>query len=112
VITVHLTAAVICFATSCHPVIVGRTTEPGRYGIDQKIALDPRYGGLVLEFDHDGYSWTAIHRTWPGREHLYAKPAQYRRTVTDGCVNVQPEVFDQLVTHLRTARDYTLEIHP
>lgn len=96
-VEVLLSSALICFAGECHPVLVGATTPPGKYTLTQYRVLDPRYGGDVMEFRRDGAYAFSIHRTWPGRERLYAHASVYRRNVTKGCVNVTPEVYDRLL---------------
>ena len=51
----------------------------------------------VLEFLRAGEYAFSVHRTWPGRARLYSNASVYRRAVTNGCVNVQPEVYDRLL---------------
>jgi hypothetical protein len=96
VITVDLAAALICFAGSCHPALVGNATPPGTYQIELRRVTPPAYRGDVMVFAEDArYLW-AVHRTWPGREKLYLEPAEARRSVTKGCINVEPHVYEQL----------------
>lgn len=95
-ITVDLAAALICFAGACHPALVGASTPPGTYQIALRPVANPNYGGDVLAFDEDDkYIW-AVHRTWPGRENLYAQEPEKRRSVTKGCINVEPSVYLKL----------------
>lgn len=105
-VTIYLAKALLCFAQTCHPVLLGEDTKPGVYDMRVLWVASPGYGPNVLEFDRakDG-SWFAIHQTYTGkgvkREHLYAQPAAKRRFVTNGCPNVQPEVYQQLLNEHR-----------
>ena len=95
-IEVTLSTALLCFAGACHPVIVGTQTPIGEFTIAQQFTKQRGYQGDVLLFHETSRAWYAIHRTWPGRERLYANASIYRR-VSLGCINVQPEVYDKLV---------------
>jgi len=95
-ITVDIAAALICFAGACHPALVGPDTPTGEFAIERRAVSNPNYGGDVLAFhEDDRYIW-AVHRTWPGREKLYAQAPERRRVVTKGCVNVEPSVYLKL----------------
>lgn len=96
IVEVFLSTALICFAGECHPALVGKTTKLGEYPLQAMTVRDARYGGVILVFEETHDTLYAIHRTWPGRERLYANASLYRRSVTGGCINVQPEVFDRL----------------
>lgn len=95
-ITVDLAAAVICFAGVCHPALVGNATPPGIYRIALQRVTPAAYRGDVLVFKEDALYLWAVHRTWPGRERLYSEPAARRRSATKGCINVEPQVYEQL----------------
>jgi len=108
-ITVDLAAALICFAGACHPALVGEATPPGTYQITLRPVANPKYGGNVLAFhEDDKYIW-AVHRTWPGRENLYAKPARVRRHVTKGCINVEPQVYRALRAAVADGAEITIK---
>lgn len=101
-VIVDLAAAVICFAFTCHPVLIGKDTPRGEYHLTQYAIRDPRYGGDLLVFKHDRRDVYAIHRVFEvkGQNRLSriknADPKQ-RADITAGCINVTPEVYKQLV---------------
>lgn len=100
-VTIYIAKALICFAQTCHPVLLGEDTAPGVYDMKVLWVASPGYGPNVLEYDRapDG-SWFAIHQTFTGgrvdRSKLYDKQASVRRRVTNGCPNVQPHVYQQI----------------
>lgn len=99
VVTIFLAKAVICFQGVCHPVLLGKNTKPGTYDMVVVHTKQPGYGGDVLYYDRDRTGRYAIHRTYansPRRVRLYSAPAAARRYVTNGCPNVQPEVYQRL----------------
>lgn len=101
VVSVFLSKALICFAATCQPVLIGDDTKPGRYELHAFQTNQPGYGGDVLLFDHDATGWFAIHRTYTlgntrNRPQLYSGTTPAQRTVSAGCINVQPEVYEQL----------------
>lgn len=95
-ILVDVAAAVICFAEVCHPALVGKATPRGEFTAQHVTTKLPGYGGDVVVFHEDALYRFAIHRTWRGRERLYAAPAG-NRVVTNGCVNVEPAVYAAIV---------------
>lgn len=95
-ILVDVAAAVICFAEVCHPAIVGRATPRGEFVAQHTATALPGFGGDVLVFHEASTYRMAIHRTWRGRERLYSQPPE-KRTVSNGCINVEPAVYDALV---------------
>lgn len=95
-IEVLLASALLCFEGACHPVLVGKFTPAGEYQLDHQLTRLPGYGGDILTFKETARERYAIHRTWPGRERLYAAPTAARK-VTNGCINVQPALYDRLV---------------
>lgn len=107
-VEVFLSTALICFAGECYPTLVGSQTKVGDYELRAMTVRDPRYGGVILVFEETRDTLYAIHRTWPGRERLYANASVYRRSVTGGCINVQPEVFD----YLRSSNAVYLHVRP
>lgn len=95
-IVVDLAAALVCFAGACHPALVGIATPRGEFEVRHEATKLPGYGGDVLTFSETRAARFAIHRTWRGREKLYEAPAG-NRVVTNGCINLQPAVYDLLV---------------
>ena len=61
------------------------------------------YGGDVLQFAETSSDILAIHRVWLGRpaehraERLASGDVLQRRSVTHGCINVDPAVYEQIV---------------
>jgi hypothetical protein len=61
-----------------------------------------RLWGDVLQVHDDGRAIFAIHRAWLGKpserrlERLASPDPNDRRHVTNGCVNVMPDVYDRL----------------
>ena len=109
-VLVDLTLAVICFAGQCHNALVGVDTLPGEYQLIQRITAQPGYGGDVLQFAEDDKRWLGIHRVWTLRtkekrvEKLHSIDPSVRRTVTKGCVNVAPDVYEKLVACCSTEK--------
>lgn len=101
-VEVILSAAMICFGGECHPVLSGRATPMGTFTVEHRATRQRGYGGDVLVFRDDGRGWYAIHRTWPGRERMYGDGPDRRRSVSLGCINVQPEVYDRLVRYIQS----------
>lgn len=102
-VVVDLTLATICFLGQCYPALVGPTTPKGEFALQQVRVVSPGYGGDVLKFQEDEKYITAIHRVWTLRPHqrrmarLNSSDASMRKSVTDGCINVMPDVYDKLV---------------
>jgi len=102
-VVVSLALATICFLGQCHPALVGETTPQGEYRLSQRRVVSPGYGGDVLSFKENSTDLFAIHRLWTGApaqrraERLASPLAARRRGVTGGCINVSPEIYDQLV---------------
>lgn len=87
----------------CYPALVGHSTPVGEFDVVERLTEKYGYGGNVLQFHETDTIIYAIHRTW------LLNPEQHRdlriqsknvkdRFITKGCVNVQPEVFEQLKT--------------
>jgi hypothetical protein len=101
-VVVDVAAALICFASTCHPALVGNDTPRGEFTLAPYTIQDPRYGGDLLVFKHDDSGVYAIHRVLdlPGQQRLArlrSPYAKHRITITAGCVNVDPEVYGQLM---------------
>lgn len=102
-IFVSLTAATLCFAHQCYPALVGDRTIPGTYQIIRRYTESPGYGGDVLKYDESPSTVFAIHRVWTLRPserrvwRLQANNPTVRVRVTNGCINIMPDVYDRLV---------------
>jgi hypothetical protein len=102
-VIVNLAAASICFLGSCYPALVGQSTPVGTFSLSQQETPEPGYGGDLLVYQENAkYLW-AIHRVYTlnPKEHrlerLHSAQPSLRRSVTNGCVNVLPEVYQRLV---------------
>jgi len=99
-VTISIAKALICFQATCYPVLLGKDTKPGTYQMTVMHTQQRGYGGDVLVYDHRGYAWYGIHRTFansPRRKALYhGTTAEQRRNVTNGCPNVEPHVYAKL----------------
>jgi len=102
-IVVSLAAASICFAGGCYPALVGSNTPSGTFTLSREHVVAPGYGGDLLVYREDAkYLW-AIHRVYTLNpdEHRLARlrsnHVELRRTITKGCINVMPEVYERLV---------------
>lgn len=106
-IIVDVSMAVICFLQAgqqvCHNALVGPSTPKGTFSIVQRLTSDPGYGGDVLQFHEDSKSVFAIHRVWTLKpeqrrlERLKSSDPKQRQSITNGCINVAPEVYQRLV---------------
>lgn len=111
-LTLFLGAAMLCTPTACHPALVGDATPVGVFPVTRRYTATPGYGGDVLEFADSPHGLFAIHRVWLGRpaerraQRLAAGDVAQRRGVTNGCVNVSPEVYATLTAATR------LEVKP
>jgi hypothetical protein len=109
-VIVHLATATICFVGHCYPALVGHATPFGNYQIVWRKVVSPGYGGDILAFAEDSGGIYAIHRVWTSspRQHrverlTHGSPAE-RRWITEGCINVMPEVYDKLINCCTNAR--------
>jgi hypothetical protein len=106
-VIIDLGAAVICFLSSCHPVLVGEQTPVGTFALQHYSIEEPEFGGDLLVFKETQTSLFAIHRVVdvPGQQRLEriksADPK--KRVVTAGCVNVEPVVYDELISCCSTS---------
>lgn len=99
---VDLAAAIICFAATCHPVLVGPATPHGEFQLIHYRTPIKIYKGDFLAFKETRDSLYTIHRVVNVRgQERFARlksPDPKRRTgITGGCINVEPAVYDQLV---------------
>lgn len=108
-IIVDISLAIICFAGSCHNVLVGQDTPRGDFVLAPYTIEDPRYGGDLLVFNQDSTGVYAIHRIIEvdGQQRaarINSPYPEHRITITAGCVNVTPEVFDLLMNCCSTSK--------
>lgn len=101
-IIVDLAAAMICFAATCHPVLVGPATPRGEFQLTHYKTPIKIYKGDFLSFKETSDSLYTIHRVVNvrGQERLarLKSPDVKRRTgITGGCINVEPDVYEELV---------------
>lgn len=106
-VTVSIALATICFLSDgreeCHPALIGKDTPVGEFQLQLRLVESPGYGGDILQFKEDPTEVYAIHRVWLLRpwekrdQRLKSKDPRQRR-ITKGCVNVDPKVYDALVT--------------
>lgn len=102
-VEVLLASALICFDGNCYPALVGPKTKEGEFQLIQRLTQSAGYGGDVLQFYETEHSVQAIHRVWtlkPSQrrvERLQSSDPSQRRTITNGCVNVMPDVYDKLL---------------
>ena len=101
-VTVFISAAMICFSGQCYNALVGKDTPVGEYQLKLIKTDQPGYGGDIVAFhETDDYVF-AIHRVF------LLNPKQHRmeriksedpsvRHITWGCINVMPEVYEKLV---------------
>lgn len=101
-VIVNLTLAIICFGGQCYNALVGSDTPIGEFQMNQRITSQPGYGGDVLQFKETPSAWVGIHRVWTLKpkeqrmKRLHSSNVADRQTVTKGCVNVDPIVYEQL----------------
>lgn len=101
-VIVNTTLAIVCFLGQCYPALVGKDTKPGTYQLIPRLTAQPGYGGDVLQYDETDTAWFAIHRVWTRNtrerraERLTSGKPSDRVGVTNGCVNVAPEVYDMI----------------
>ncbi len=101
-IVVNLALSVICFAGQCHPALTGDTTPTGTFSMKRYSHPSPQFGGDLLVFKESQTEVWAIHRVIdaPGqnRKQRLLGPASGRRSITNGCINIDPKVYDLLVS--------------
>lgn len=103
-IVVLLASALLCISDQCYPALVGKDTPVGSFPLVKRMIQTKGYGGDVIQFASTDTGIMAIHRVWLGRpaerraERLASGDAAQRRFVTNGCINVMPDVYDRLQT--------------
>lgn len=106
-ILVNLATASICFLNQCYPALVGPDTPAGQFRLEHVSTQEAGYGGDVLVFKESSDTVWAIHRVWlldlrqRRLERLTSDKKSERTTVTLGCINVMPEVYEKLVACCR-----------
>lgn len=96
-VVLYLSTMLLCLGVECWPALAGEDTVPGQYDIQLLSVDEPEYGGDVLVYRETSIAIFAIHRTYPGREKMYKLSAEKRRYITNGCINVEPQVYERLV---------------
>lgn len=113
VLILSLSLATLCADQTCHPVLVGASTPVGEFTLTHYSVDVPGYGGDVLGFAVRNGRLLAVHRVLPSpsdhRAGRLSARTSMRKDVTDGCVNVSPDVYDELV---RTYEGSTLKVVP
>ena len=107
-IVVDLALATICFAQSCYPVLVGPTPK-GEFTLTHYAVDDPKYGGDVLVFKQTKTLAYSIHRILDPKgqqreARLNSPYLRHRTKITNGCINVAPEVYEELVRCCRSEK--------
>jgi hypothetical protein len=103
IVEVFLSAALICFSGQCHHALVGPATPTGEYPLRHVPTTLNGYGGDVMGFAQDKGGMYAVHRVWllspkqHRRERLASDNPADRRSITNGCINVDPVVYQTLV---------------
>jgi hypothetical protein len=108
-VVVNVTTAMICFTGQCYPVLVGDNTPLGEYQLKQYRTPRPSYGGNVLAFKETDKVIYAIHRTIPvkGQDRatrIKSSDVNQRLHITNGCINVEPEVYRKLLDCCSTGK--------
>lgn len=106
-IVVDIALATICFLQGakqvCHNALVGPAAPRGQFNITQRLTEERGYGGDVLQFKEKSTHVYAIHRVWTLKpkerrlERLASTDPEQRRSITNGCINVSPDVYEALV---------------
>ena len=102
-IIVDTQTATACIQKTCYPVLIGKTTPKGTFGLQLSTTPDPLYKGSVLAFKSDSTGTYAIHRVWDGkpseRRNERLKGTVSDRLITNGCINVSDEVYAVFKQH-------------
>ena len=102
-IIVDTQTATACIQDDCFPVLVGKNTPKGTYGLNLSTTPDPLYKGSVLAFKSDSTGTYAIHRVWDGkpseRRNERLKGTVSDRLITNGCINVSDDTYEIFKSH-------------
>lgn len=100
-VVVNLSTSVICFLSVCYPALTGESTPSGEFTLQPYTTDSQGYGGTILVFKETEHSVFAIHRLidvlGQNRNQRIKSEQPLDRVITNGCVNVSPEVFDALI---------------
>ena len=103
-VVVFLAAALLCIDGQCQPALVGKDTPIGAFPMVRRYVQAKGYGGDVMQFAETPEGLLAVHRVWLGRpserraERLASGDTAQRRYVTNGCINIMPAVYEQIVS--------------
>lgn len=104
-VIVDTQTATACIQDDCYPVLVGKNTPKGTFGLQLSTTPDPLYKGSVLAFKSDSTGTYAIHRVWNGkpseRRNERLKGTVSDRLITNGCINVDDETYNKLRRYSR-----------
>lgn len=101
-VEVSIALAQICFQGQCYNALIGKDTPYGEFDLSHRAVVQYGYGGDILVFREDAkYVW-AIHRVWTlnQKENRMVRLQSSRigdRYITQGCINIDPEVYKKLV---------------
>ena len=102
-IIVDTQTATACIQDDCYPVLVGKNTPKGTFGLQLSTTPDPLYKGSVLAFKSDSTGTYAIHRVWNGkpseRRNERLKGTVSDRLITNGCINVSDDTYEIFKSH-------------
>ena len=102
-IIVDTQTATACIQDDCYPVLVGKNTPKGTYGLNLSTTPDSLYKGSVLAFKSDSTGTYAIHRVWNGkpseRRNERLKGTVSDRLITNGCINVSDDTYEIFKSH-------------
>ena len=102
---VDLDRAEICMESDCRPVLIGKATQRGEYPLQLAKTDEKGYGGDVLVFKQDDTGAYAVHRIWtqkPSEKRLERiQQDAERRIITNGCINVDDETYNELQKYSR-----------
>ena len=102
-IIVDTQTATACIQDECYPVLIGKNTPKGTFGLQLSTTPDPLYKGSVLVFKEDTKGTYAIHRVWNGtpaeRRNQRLKGTVSDRLITNGCINVSDDTYEIFKSH-------------
>ena len=102
-IVVDVQSATACIQDECYPVLIGKNTPKGTYGLKLATTTEPHYKGSVLVFKEDTKGTYAIHRVWNGkpseRRNERLKGTVSDRLITNGCINVSDDTYEIFKSH-------------
>ena len=105
-VSIGILASTICFSVGgieeCHPILAGRNTPVGTFSMVRMSTRKKGYGGDILVFKETETVLFAIHRLYTlnpkqKRKQRLSSKTTKDNIITDGCVNVDPSVYNRLV---------------